>query len=135
MTLKNQGTDPDVLQSAGRILDVLLCFTKSKPDWSIAELAEELDLHRSVARRCVVTLASRGFLRQDPVDRRYRLGLVLCELGSVVLPAKDIVATSMPFMERLSRDTGSSVFLTVEAENPGCVCSPCGQPEATESHI
>jgi IclR family KDG regulon transcriptional repressor len=126
---ENQGTDPDVLQSAGRILDVLLCFTKSKPDWSIAELAEELDLHRSVARRCVVTLASRGFLRQDPVDRRYRLGLVLCELGSVVLPAKDIVATSMPFMERLSRDTGSSVFLTVEAENQAVCIARVDSPK------
>ena len=69
-------TDPDILQSAGRILDVLLCFTKRNPDWSISELAEKLGFHKSVTRRIVITLVSRGFLRQDPIEKRYRLGLV-----------------------------------------------------------
>jgi DNA-binding IclR family transcriptional regulator len=110
-------TDPDILQSAGRILDVLLCFTKRNPDWSISELAEELGFHKSVTRRIVITLVSRGFLRLDPIDKRYRLGLVLFELGSVVLPTEALVELSKPFMKRLSRETDSSVFLTINADD------------------
>lgn len=114
-------TDPDILQSAGRILDVLLCFTKHKSDWSISELSNELGLHKSVARRMVITLVSRGFLRQDPVDKRFRLGLVVYELGSAVRPIEELVELSRPFMKQLSRDTDSSVFLTINA-NEQAVC-------------
>lgn len=109
--------EPDILQSAGRILDVLLCFTRSKAEWSIAELAEELSLHKSVTRRCVVTLVSRGFLRHDPVSKQYKLGLVLFQLGSVVFPQEELVELSKPYMKKLSKDTHASVFLTVKAEN------------------
>jgi DNA-binding IclR family transcriptional regulator len=110
-------TDPDILQSAGRILDVLLCFTKNHADWSIAELAEELGFHKSVTRRLVITLASRGFLRQDPFDKRYKLGLVLFELGSAIFPTEELVDLSRPFMKKLSKETDSSVFLTINADN------------------
>ncbi len=126
---EDQVADCDILQSAGRILDVLLCFSKNKPDWTITELADELGLHKSVARRCVVTLASRGFLRQDLPDRRYRLGLVLFELGSIVLPTREIVTTSMPFMKELSRVTSSSVFLTMEAENQAVCVARVDSPK------
>ena len=121
--------DPDVLQSAGRILDVLLCFTKRKSDWSIAELAEELGFHKSVTRRCVVTLLSRGFLRQDPLDKRYKLGLVLFELGSVVLPTEALVDLAKPFMKSLSNETNSSVFLTINVENEAVCISRVDSPK------
>lgn len=121
--------DPDILQSAGRILDVLLCFTKNKADWSIAELAEELGFHKSVTRRLVITLVSRGFLKQDPLDKRYKLGLVLFELGSVVFPTEELVDVSKPLMKKLSRETNSSVFLTINADDQAVCLARVDSPK------
>jgi IclR family KDG regulon transcriptional repressor len=113
--------EPETLQSAGRILDVLLCFSKTRPDWSFTELVEELGANKSVVRRCLVTLLAKGFLKQSPADKRYRLGLVLFELGSLVLPNEELTRVATPLMQRLSKDTGSSVFLTME-EQDQAVC-------------
>jgi len=127
--LEIQHNEADILQSAGRMLDLLLCFTKRKSDWSVAELAEELGFHKSVTRRLVITLVSRGFLRQDPITKRYKLGLVLFELGSVVLPIEELVELSKPFMKELSRQTDASVFLTIIEDNQAVCVSRVDSPK------
>jgi IclR family KDG regulon transcriptional repressor len=115
------GKEPETLQSAGRILDVLLCFTQEKPERSFSELVDELGVNNSVVRRCIATLLVKGFLKQNPIDKKYRLGLVLFELGSLVLPKEELTRVAMPLMQHLSIETRSSAFLTME-DNDQAVC-------------
>ncbi len=121
-------SNTDILQSAGRVLDVLLCFNQ-QAEWSIAELSEELELHKSVVRRCVVTLVSRGFLTQNPVDKRFRLGLVLAELGLAISPMEELAEIAKPFMRKLSRKTMASVFLTARAEEQAICIARVDSPK------
>lgn len=116
ISIENSFSEPETLQSAGRILDVLLCFNRGKREWGIAELASELGVHKSIIRRCVATLVAKGFLRQNPEDKRFRLGYVVFELGKLVLPGEEIKKTALPFMYELSKKTGASVFLTMERD-------------------
>lgn len=120
--------ESDVLQSAGRVLDVLLCFNR-QAEWSIVELADELDLHKSVVRRCVITLASRGFLKQNAIDKRYRLGLVLFELGSSISPTEELVEIAKPFMSELSKETSASVFLTARVDEQAICIARVDSPK------
>ncbi|HEY64507.1 MAG TPA: IclR family transcriptional regulator [Caldilineae bacterium] len=106
-------TSGPYLQTVDRALQVLLQFDEAHPEWSAAELAQQLGLHRSIVYRILATLERRGFVTQADRRGRFRLGLKLVELGNVVLANMDLRQVAHPVMERLVRETGESAFLTV----------------------
>ncbi len=106
-------TSGPYLQTVDRALRVLLKFDEAHPEWSSAELAQELGLHRSIVYRILVTLEQHGFVTQSDRRGRFRLGLKLVELGNVVLSNLDLRQVAHPVMARLVRETGESAFLTV----------------------
>ncbi|WP_432826683.1 IclR family transcriptional regulator [Dactylosporangium sp. CA-092794] len=64
-----------------RALRVLEAFLTEERDLGVLELARKVDLDKSVIHRILTTLVRRGFLEQNPVSRRYRVGLRVWELG------------------------------------------------------
>ena len=64
-----------------RALRVLEAFLTGEPELGVLELSRQLDLDKSVIHRILVTLVRRRFLEQDPISRRYRVGLRVWELG------------------------------------------------------
>jgi response regulator of citrate/malate metabolism len=59
-------------QSRERCLAILDSFSAKRPKLGIADLADELSVHRSTAHRYVMTLLALGYLEQDS-SRKYRL--------------------------------------------------------------
>ncbi|MDR1426718.1 MAG: IclR family transcriptional regulator [Bifidobacteriaceae bacterium] len=77
-----------------RALRVLEQFLGTEGELGVLELSRQLDLDKSVIHRILVTLVHRRFLEQDPVTRRYRVGLRIWELGQRFLggqPLQDLV--------------------------------------------
>jgi IclR family KDG regulon transcriptional repressor len=109
----NMGRPGSYLKTVDRALQVLLQFNDQRPVWSASELAQVLDLHRSIVYRILATLERRGFVTQTDRRGRFRLGLKLVELGNVVLASIDVRQVAHPIMARLVRETGESAFLTV----------------------
>jgi DNA-binding IclR family transcriptional regulator len=64
-----------------RALRVLEAFVREEGELGVLELSRQLDLDKSVIHRILTTLVRRRFLEQDPVSRRYRVGLRAWELG------------------------------------------------------
>lgn len=64
-----------------RALRVLEAFLTEERELGVLELARKVDLDKSVIHRILTTLVRRGFLEQNPVSRRYRVGLRVWELG------------------------------------------------------
>lgn len=64
-----------------RALRVMEAFIADEPEIGVLELSRQLDLDKSVIHRILTTLVRRRFLEQDPVSRRYRVGLRAWELG------------------------------------------------------
>jgi IclR family transcriptional regulator, KDG regulon repressor len=64
-----------------RALRVLEAFLGDEADLGVLELSRQLDLDKSVIHRILATLVARRFLEQDPISRRYRVGLRVWELG------------------------------------------------------
>ena len=62
-------------------LAILSAFRDSQPLLGVSELARTLDLRRSTAHRYISTLAALGYLQQDLVTRKYRLGPRVLDLG------------------------------------------------------
>ncbi|MCL1898324.1 MAG: IclR family transcriptional regulator [Micrococcales bacterium] len=64
-----------------RALRVLEAFLGSETQLGVVELSRQLDLDKSVIHRILTTLAGRRFIEQDPLTRRYQIGLRVWELG------------------------------------------------------
>ncbi|KUP21269.1 IclR family transcriptional regulator [Paenibacillus sp. DMB5] len=116
------------LETAHRMLLLLECFTDAKPEWGVTELSEELDCYKSVVHRMLSTLEERGYVTQNPVNKKYSLGLKLFELGMVVARGMNLRTLAKPELKTLAEQTGESVLLTVVDGHSG-VCI-----EKFESH-
>lgn len=79
-----------------RALRVLEAFLSGDADLGVLELARQLELDKSVIHRILSTLVRRRFIEQDPVSRRYRIGLRVWELGQryQISPDLEELATS-----------------------------------------
>jgi DNA-binding IclR family transcriptional regulator len=104
-------------ESAGRVLDVLLQFMATDDTLGVSDLARNLGVSKAVVHRALQTLVSRGFVENEPVSRKYRLGAAAVLLGVRALRSSDLRAKSMPVLERLHVQTGETVTLSVRVPN------------------
>ncbi|BAS28153.1 IclR family transcriptional regulator [Limnochorda pilosa] len=100
------------LQTVARAMDLLNCFQEVS-EWSLSELARHLGLSKTVTFRLAATLASKGYLEQDPVTKRYRLGARPIVLGLAAAQRLDVREVARPILQRLTDETGETAFLTV----------------------
>jgi IclR family transcriptional regulator, pca regulon regulatory protein len=111
MTQEDQGAG--LSQSLGRGLAVLSSFRPDRPLLGITELAQELGLTRSTTHRYVATLASLGYLEQDDMTRKYRLGPRVLDLGFAVLGSLELREIAAPHLRRLADSTGHTSNLAI----------------------
>lgn len=110
----DQGKSSETLKSVEKALHILETFRIDKPELTISELEEELALPRVSIYRFLRILLKRGFLRQNPHTRKYRLGIKVFELGSIVLRDMELRKIAFPLLEELSKKSGETVHLGVK---------------------
>lgn len=103
-------------QSLERGLAILGSFTPDRPALGISELAQRLGLTRSTTHRYVATLARLGFLDQDELTRKYRLGIRVLDLGFAVLGSLELREIAAPHLQRLTAATGHTSNLAIRDE-------------------
>jgi DNA-binding IclR family transcriptional regulator len=86
----------------------------------LSEIARLAELDKSAAQRFSYTLEVLGYLRKDPVTRRYSLAPKILSLGYEYLQTDSIVRHATPVMESLSRALDETVNLT-ELDNADVV--------------
>src|SRR4029077_1385544 len=96
-------------QSLERGLAVLSAFRSGRPLLGISELGREVGLSRSTTHRYVATLATLGYLQQDAVTRKYRLGPRVLDLGFSAIHSMELREISAPHLQQLSDETGYTV--------------------------
>ena len=101
------------LSSVGAALRLLKEFSAEEPEIGITLLAKRLHLAKSTVHRLASTLVGEGFLEQNPSSERYRLGLSLFALGTLVRRRMDVSREALPFLHELRDRTGESVHLAV----------------------
>lgn len=102
----------DALKSVANTLDVLDCFL-TDDELGVSEVARALGVAKSSAHRMLSTLATRGFVEQNPETGRYRLGLHLYELGQLSVCRSRLRQAALPIMEDLRQRTGHTIHLGV----------------------
>lgn len=101
------------LKSVEKALQVLEAFSINIPELSAGELEEKLSLPKVSIYRFLRVLLKRGFIMQNSQTRKYRLGIKVFELGSVVLRNMELRKAAFPLIEDLSKRSGETVHLGV----------------------
>jgi DNA-binding IclR family transcriptional regulator len=96
-----------VLDRALAALDVLAARTT---ECSLVEICTTLKLHKSTAHRLMMVLEQHRLVEKNPETGRYRLGLKLFEFGSKAIGAIDLRRQARPYLDRLQRELGETVF-------------------------
>jgi DNA-binding IclR family transcriptional regulator len=104
------------VRAIDRATSLLGCFSSERPELGVVELAEMTDISRGTAHRLLSSLAHHRLVQQDPVTRRYRLGLRLFELGNLVLANLQPVELAKPYLERLVTETGETAHMAIMDE-------------------
>lgn len=100
-------------QVIDRVIDILETFARIGPELGVSEISRALGLKKATAHRLLASLRRRGIVAQDPVSRRYRLGLKLWELGALATLQVDWVDRVHADLERLVEATGETAHLAV----------------------
>lgn len=106
-------TDRGSLKSMHKLMAVLDCFTRYDRSLTLNEISTRCGMPKTTVHRLVRSLREVKLLEQDRGRDRYRMGLRLFELGSVVLNNLDIYREARPLVERLIRSTGEGSHLCV----------------------
>ncbi len=111
---------PDTAARSGELTSVanslrLLEELAAVPEAGVSELARQLEVSKSTVDRLLRTLAGRGFVEQNPENRRYRLSFKIAVLAEGVRSRTGIVEVARPFLkeldDRLQEGANLGVFL------------------------
>jgi DNA-binding IclR family transcriptional regulator len=94
-------------------VDILNLFEPRTPELGTTEIAEATGLHKSTAAGLIYTLTAKGYLTQNPTNRKYRLGLKLVERAAIVLGSMDLRQAALPVLQRLRDAFDEAVNLAV----------------------
>lgn len=95
-----------------RIFDIIEALADEK-EISLTELAKKLYLPKGTTCRLLMSLKTRGYVDQNPITRRYRLGVRIVSLGRKVLGNVDLRIESRVVLENLLRETKESIHLAI----------------------
>lgn len=101
------------LSSVANAMRLLKVFSDDDFEIGVSELAKRLGLAKSTVHRLASTLVRERILERGPRDGKYRLGLVLFELGALVRRKMDVSAEARPQLKALMERTGETVHLAV----------------------
>jgi len=101
------------LSSVRNAARVLRAFSRAGQELGVTELSRQLGLGKSTVHRLVTTLTAERLLERGRTPGRYRLGLVLYELGANVTEHVDLHQAALPVLTTLRHETGEMVHVAV----------------------
>jgi len=125
-----------LIKSVHKAIQILVLFSLSNPLLGITEISRALRLKKPTVQGLVRTLLKEGFLQQDMETRKYRLGLKIYELGTILAGNLEInQKASMPAHE-LAKKTGQLVHIAIP-DKDSCIITldayPRSQPFLSRS--
>ncbi|MFC3831601.1 MULTISPECIES: IclR family transcriptional regulator [Deinococcus] len=121
MTQSTRDVPRYLIQSAALTLEVLLVFGRPPYRYTPSEMAQQLDVDRNQAFRCLRTLQHVGFIRLDE-DDRFVLTTLVDQLAAASQPQPTLVSAAQSYLDEVSQTTGETVNLfTLDGDQLTCV--------------
>jgi IclR family KDG regulon transcriptional repressor len=101
------------LSSVATAIELLKAFSEDEVEIGISTLAKRLGVAKSTAHRLATTLVSENLLEQDRATGKYRLGLALFRLGTLVRRRMNVSEVARPHLFSLRETTNETVHLAI----------------------
>ena len=101
------------IQSVDRALDILTLFSLERPFLGLTEISRHLHIAKPTAHGLITTLKDRGFLQQDPENRKYHLGIRAFEVGAMFAGTSEIHQKALRKAHELEAKTGLIIRMGV----------------------
>jgi IclR family KDG regulon transcriptional repressor len=124
-----QSPDPNRyrIQSITKAMKVISAFDQDCFEMSIGEIAHRSGVPKSTAHRIVSSLAEWNIIEPGP-EGKFRLGLKLFQMGSLVLFKMDVRKEALPFMKEMSVKT--TAHLAIRDGNQAIYIEKIEQPNS-----
>jgi len=106
-------TEGGRLSSVAAAVRLLKAFSEEQTEIGISDLARKLGVAKSTVHRLAVTLCTDGMLEQNPDSGKYRLGISLFRLGSLVRRRMSVSNEARPLLRELREKVNETVHLAV----------------------
>ena len=104
------------LSSVTTAIRLLKAFSEDVEEIGVSALAQKLGVAKSTVHRLAVTLVAEGLLEQNPENERYRLGIGLFGLGTLVRRRMNLSTEARPYLFDLREKTGETLLLGVPSD-------------------
>ena len=104
------------LSSVTTAIRLLKAFSEDEVEIGVSALALKLKVAKSTVHRLAVTLVSEGLLEQNPETERYKLGVGLFGLGTLVRRRMNVSNEARPFLFDLRKHTGETIILGIPTD-------------------
>lgn len=101
------------LSSVANAIRLIKVFSDESYEIGITDLGKRLLLPKSTVHRLASTMIDAGVLEQNAESGKYRLGLVMFELGSLVRRKMDFSSEAKSFLIALRDKTGETAHLAI----------------------
>lgn len=118
-----------------KALSLLDHFNAQTPELGLVDMAKLSKLDKATTRRLLVALAAKGFIEQDSVTRRYRLGAALVRFARIREAAFPLIEIARSVVESLSQRTGETVHVSQIAGNVLSSVFVCESPRANRVSV
>lgn len=98
------GADREFVNSLAKGLNLLMCFTKDRPVWSLTQMARANQMSLPTARRYLHTFTKLGFMVKDETAKTFQLTPKVLQLGGWVFESMTIRNRLMPYMKSIRND-------------------------------
>ena len=110
-----------MIQSLLRSLELLEVLKEKNRSYSIAELADTMNLPPSTVHRILQTFCEKKYVIRDDRSHMYRLGPALIPLGKAASKGIRLQDAAKPTLAALSEQTREDVYLIIQVGNKGLV--------------
>lgn len=105
------------MSTVDKALSLLDHFGTGSPELGLAALTKLSGFDKATTHRLLGSLALRGFLDQDAITKKYRLGPALIRFAQLRESSFPFVSAAKPVIDGLSAETGETVHISELAGN------------------
>ena len=110
--VEDDGKPTAAVQSVDRALLVLEILAKLGQA-GVTEIAAELGVHKSTVSRLIAVLESRGYVQQESVRGKYRLGFSIARLARAISGQLDLVKQGQDLCDSLAAEVGETTNMAI----------------------
>jgi len=100
-----------------RALVLLDFFSETLPETGLSELARLAGYDKATTRRFLISLATHGYVEQDPETKKYRLGAALLRLAHVRETTFPVTNLVLPLLNGLRDETSETAHFSLVTGN------------------